>query len=295
MASHKGLTGTDIHVPYTYVYANATARNAATGFVSADVGKLARQTDDNSLWILTATTPTWVQVSGAHTHAESDVTSLIPDLAAKAPLASPTLTGTPAAPTASGGTNTTQIATTAFVQGEVATHEADTTSVHGITDTSTLYRAGGTDVALADGGTGASLTDPNADRILFWDDSAGQLTWLTAGTNLTITGTTIDASGGGGSALTVEEADGSPTDSAITKIIFPNGTLSIVSHEATYTPAAGGAPTTAPYITTAADAGLSAEIVIPGLAASGDISGAGGGGIGEEYDTGTTGLSWSPS
>lgn len=37
-----------------------------------------------------------------------------------------------------------------------ATHEADTTSVHGITDTSTLYRSGGTDVAVADGGTGSS-------------------------------------------------------------------------------------------------------------------------------------------
>lgn len=37
-------------------------------------------------------------------------------LNAKANLASPTLTGTPAAPTAAGGTNTTQIATTAFVQ-----------------------------------------------------------------------------------------------------------------------------------------------------------------------------------
>ena len=33
----------------------------------------------------------------------------------KADLASPTFTGTPAAPTASNGTNTTQIATTAFV------------------------------------------------------------------------------------------------------------------------------------------------------------------------------------
>lgn len=38
----------------------------------------------------------------------------------------------------------------------LTTHEADTTSVHGITDTSTLYRSGGTDVAVADGGTGAS-------------------------------------------------------------------------------------------------------------------------------------------
>lgn len=40
--------------------------------------------------------------------------------------------------------------------GAVAAHEADTTSVHGIADTSTLYRSGGTDVAVADGGTGAS-------------------------------------------------------------------------------------------------------------------------------------------
>ena len=49
------------------------------------------------------------------------------------------------------------VGTTHFeAAGAVATHEADTTSVHGITDTSTLYRSGGTDVAVADGGTGAS-------------------------------------------------------------------------------------------------------------------------------------------
>lgn len=53
----------------------------------------------------------------------------------------------------------------------------------------------GTDIALADGGTGASLSDPNADRILFWDDSAGAVTWLEAGTGLTITNTTITATG----------------------------------------------------------------------------------------------------
>jgi hypothetical protein len=38
-----------------------------------------------------------------------------------AALASPTFTGTPAAPTASAGTNTTQLATTAFVTAAVAT------------------------------------------------------------------------------------------------------------------------------------------------------------------------------
>jgi hypothetical protein len=41
----------------------------------------------------------------------------------------------------------------------------------------------------------AGLVDPNADRILFWDDSAGAYAYLTPGTGLTITGTTIDASG----------------------------------------------------------------------------------------------------
>lgn len=41
-------------------------------------------------------------------------------LALKAPLASPALTGTPTAPTASSGTSTTQIATTAYVRGEVS-------------------------------------------------------------------------------------------------------------------------------------------------------------------------------
>lgn len=41
-------------------------------------------------------------------------------LNAKAALASPALTGTPTAPTAAVGTNTTQLATTAFVQAEIA-------------------------------------------------------------------------------------------------------------------------------------------------------------------------------
>ncbi len=42
-------------------------------------------------------------------------------IATKADLASPTFTGTPAAPTASSGTNSTQLATTAFVQAALQT------------------------------------------------------------------------------------------------------------------------------------------------------------------------------
>jgi hypothetical protein len=52
--------------------------------------------------------------------AAAAVAALTSDLALKAPLASPTLTGTPAAPTATAGTNTTQVATTAFVTTALA-------------------------------------------------------------------------------------------------------------------------------------------------------------------------------
>jgi hypothetical protein len=55
------------------------------------------------------------------TVAQSQVTNLSTDLAAKAPSASPTFTGVPAAPTASADTNTTQLATTAFTVGQAGT------------------------------------------------------------------------------------------------------------------------------------------------------------------------------
>lgn len=35
------------------------------------------------------------------------------------------------------------------------------------------------------------LVDPNADRILFWDDDAGKAEWLTVGTGLQLSGTTL--------------------------------------------------------------------------------------------------------
>jgi len=53
-----------IHVPYNWEYADQAAREAATGFVTADLGKLARQTDSNGLFMLVATTPTWIDVGG---------------------------------------------------------------------------------------------------------------------------------------------------------------------------------------------------------------------------------------
>ena len=76
----------------------------------------------------TADAVAWTGVTGkpssftpaAHTHPTSEVTGLDAALAAKAPLASPDLTGTPTAPTAAAGTSSTQIATTGFVAAALA-------------------------------------------------------------------------------------------------------------------------------------------------------------------------------
>lgn len=145
------------------------------------------------------------------------------------------------------GTAATQSSSAFEAAGAVPTHAALTSSVHGIssygatliddTDASaarstlglgtaavesssafaaTAHNHAASDVtsgalALARGGTGASLSDPNADRIAFWDDSTGAVDWLTVGSGLSITGTTISASGGGGlTKFTEAESTSSP-------------------------------------------------------------------------------------
>ncbi len=81
----------------------------------------------------------------------------------------------------------------------------------GYIDTLTLTNA----LGIANGGTGASLSDPNADRIMFWDDSDGSVEWLTPGEGLTITvndldvdinGLTEQASPGSGDYLVIYDA-----------------------------------------------------------------------------------------
>jgi hypothetical protein len=63
---------------------------------------------------------TWENITNPSGYFESRVDTNETNIALKANIASPTFTGTPAAPTASAGTNTTQIATTAFVSTAVA-------------------------------------------------------------------------------------------------------------------------------------------------------------------------------
>ncbi len=87
-------------------------------YVARDTGKLYRWS--GSAYVVVSDVPAHAasHADGGTdeiTVAQSQVTGLAADLAGKAPLASPALTGTPTAPTAPPGTDSTQIATTAFV------------------------------------------------------------------------------------------------------------------------------------------------------------------------------------
>lgn len=71
----------------------------------------------NGKGLITSAVSTGIQI------AESQVTNLITDLGLKANLAGPTFTGIPAAPTATQGNNSTQLATTAYVDTGLGTKQ----------------------------------------------------------------------------------------------------------------------------------------------------------------------------
>ncbi len=63
-ALHSRQTVDDgIHIPYAFTYIDAASRLADIGRSVNDHGKFARQLDDDSIWMLIDTTPTWAQVN----------------------------------------------------------------------------------------------------------------------------------------------------------------------------------------------------------------------------------------
>ena len=114
----------------TQIATTAFVQDALAGFGVGDMLKSVYDADNDGKVDAaeTADAVPWTGITGkptsftasSHAHPSSEITGLDAALAAKAPLASPALTGTPTAPTAIGGANTTQIATTAFVAAAIA-------------------------------------------------------------------------------------------------------------------------------------------------------------------------------
>ncbi len=113
----------------TQIATTAFVNDAIVGFGAGDMAKSTYDTDNDGKVDAAeiADAVPWSGITGkptsftpsSHSHSIAQVTGLQTALDAKAPLASPALSGTPTAPTAVAGTNTTQIATTAFVAAAI--------------------------------------------------------------------------------------------------------------------------------------------------------------------------------
>ena len=104
------------------------------------------------------------------TEIDNEYNAISSAIASKADINSPALTGTPTAPTAGAGTNTTQVASTAFVKaavdalgtiGTMAAQNKTAVDITGGTITGVAI-TGITDLVVADGGTGASSITANS-------------------------------------------------------------------------------------------------------------------------------------
>jgi hypothetical protein len=124
----------------------ATKLVPAGGTTGQVLGKLSNADWDDS-WITLPSAPV-TSVAGR----TGAITLAVADVSGAAPLASPALSGTPTAPTATLGTNTTQIATTAFVLAN-APSTSFATDAQVVTGTSTT-------TSLAPGNAGFLKADP---------------------------------------------------------------------------------------------------------------------------------------
>ena len=122
----------------TAITANANAITAITTAITAEAttARAAELVLTNNVSLITTNTTSNTSAIAANT---ASILTNSSDIELKAPIISPTFTGTPTAPTAAAGINTTQLATTAFVNN--ATSNISASSISGT-------------VALSKGGTG---------------------------------------------------------------------------------------------------------------------------------------------
>ena len=130
-----------------------------------------------------------------HQHTIAQVTDLQTTLDAKAPLTSPSFSGTPTAPTAGSGTNTDQIATTAFVKAAIdsAVGDSDHIAIKGTVNSGTPlpesdYKLGDAYI-VGEAGTYAGETCEAGDWIIaikdYEADGAANSDWSKIQKNIT--------------------------------------------------------------------------------------------------------------
>lgn len=119
----------------SFVYDNAAIRTATTDFVTADIGKYALQKDNNTLWRLTAVTPTWEavtdQISEVRPVTLAQYSALGDDITLAAS-ASGGPTATASGATLSGGSTTVQSSATVTITGSLAEDATITVEIDGV-------------------------------------------------------------------------------------------------------------------------------------------------------------------
>ena len=134
--------------------ARGTYSNLNSSVSDIQEGEICYATDQNKLYVKEG----------------SSLESTQADVSAKANIASPTFTGTPAGPTASTSTNTTQLATTAFVQQEITANAGP-----GLDDENTWTK----------GQRGEITTLTNSSGTVVVDFDASNNFYLSLGANVT--------------------------------------------------------------------------------------------------------------
>jgi hypothetical protein len=126
------------------------------------------------------------------TEIDNEYNAISNAIASKANTNSPALTGVPTAPTATTGSNTTQLANTAYVKTEITALGLQNLSqqAKNAVDITGGTITGITDLAVADGGTGRSTLAANAVLLGNGTDGINTVAPGTSGNYLTSNGTT---------------------------------------------------------------------------------------------------------